>query len=249
MLYRLSRHSRLHNTLRKIGYAVLWRLPEGPLYAVGTWLRRCRLPYRLVRPGATVVQLGAPWDTLRAGRSRAVHFARLVGPAGRVIVLEPDADSVAALRAFIARHRLDNVTIVAKGAWSRVGELDFLRDPQHPAANLVAAFYASERSDRDQFERTTIAVDRLDSVLGAAGIERVDLLSITTNGSENDILEGMSGYSGRVCYVATIGALSQYPALARLGFVKFGDDDRGTTFVDPLAVAGPAGDSGPGGPT
>lgn len=237
MFYRLSRHSRLHNMLRKIGYAVLWRLPEGPLYAIGTRLRRRRLPYRLLHPGATVVQLGAPWDTLKAGRSRAVHFARLVGPAGRVIVLEPDPDSVAALRAFTARHSLDNVTIVAKGAWSDTGEIDFLRDPRHPAANLVEAFYADDRGDRDQFERTTISVDRLDSMLTAAGIDRVDLLSITTNGSENDILEGMSNYRGRICYVATIGTLKQYPALARLGFVKFGDDDRGITFVDPLAVA------------
>lgn len=237
MLYRLSRHSRLHNLLRKIGYAVLWRLPEAPLYAVGTGLRRRRLPYRLLHAGATVVQLGAPWDTLKAGRSRAIHFARLVGPSGRVIVLEPDAESVAALRAFTARHRLDNVTIIAKGAWSKAGTIDFLRDPRHPAANLVEAFYADERSDRHQFERTTISVDRLDSTLSAAGIDRVDLLSITTNGSENDILEGVTNYRGRICYVSTIGALSQYPALARLGFVKFGDDDRGITFVDPLAVA------------
>lgn len=242
MFYRLSRHSRLHNTLRRVGYAVLWRIPEGPLYGVGTRLRRYRLPYRLLRPGATVVQIGAPWDTLKAGRSRAVHFARLVGPGGRVMVLEPDPDSAAALRDFAGRHGLDNLTVVAKGAWSEPGELDFLRDPDHPAANLVEAFYASDRCDRDQFERTTIAVDRLDSVLAAAGIHRVDLLSITTNGSENDILEGMSHYRGRVCYVATIGALAQYPALARLGFVRLGDDDRGTTFVDPVAVAARVGD-------
>lgn len=233
MLYRLSRHSALHNRLRRLGYAVLWRIPEGPKYAIGTWLRRYRLPYRLVRAGATVVQIGAPWDTLRAGRSRAVHFARIVGPRGRVVVFEPDGESVAALRAFARRRRLTNLTVVDKGAWSEAGELHFLRDPAHPAANLVERFFRDGRADRDQFERTSIAVDTLDTMLAAAGVETVDLLSITTNGSENDILEGMSAYRDRVRYVATIGELRQYPALARYGFVRLGDDDRGTTFVNP----------------
>ena len=84
----IPRQTLLHAAVRKIGYALLFPLPYGVKYRVGTWLRLSRLPYRLVRPGSTVIQVGAPWDVLRSGRSRAAYFGVLAGENGRVIVVE-----------------------------------------------------------------------------------------------------------------------------------------------------------------
>src|SRR5262245_229693 len=73
-------------------------VPYGIKYPVGTWLRKRKFPYSVIRDGDVVVQLGAPRDLLHAGRSRALHFTRLVG-SGKAVVLEPDAENVAHFRA------------------------------------------------------------------------------------------------------------------------------------------------------
>ncbi len=230
MLYRLSRFSRIHKALRRIAYATLMPLPMPVKYgALGAVLSR-RLPYRLVQSGSTVVQVGAPWDVLRSGRSRAIHLARMVGPSGRVIVLEPEPRSARALRAFCSQNGFGNVTIVEKGAWSSRSRLRFLEDPSHPAANLVESVKDPRRNDLGSFNVIEIDVDTLDNILEEVGVSETLLVSITTNGSENEILSGMARTAGNVRYLATIGEGQNYPLLGAYGFSRLGGDDRGYTY-------------------
>lgn len=230
MLYRLSRFSPIHRALRRMAYAVLAPLPMSVKYgALGAILSR-RLPYRLVKPGSTVVQVGAPWDVLRSGRSRAIHLARMVGPSGRVIVLEPEPRSAQALRAFCSQNGFGNVTVVEKGAWSNRDRLRFLEDPTHPAANLVESVKDPGRSDLGSFKVIEIDVDTLDNILEELGVSEMLLVSITTNGSEDEILSGMARTAGKVRYIATIGEGKNHPLLGVYGFSRLGGDDRGYTY-------------------
>lgn len=87
----------IRNILRPILNGLASLVPYQPKYAFGEWLRSSNHPYSLIRSGDTVVQVGAPRDLLRAGRSRAIHFARLVGT-GRVVVVEPDPENCIALQ-------------------------------------------------------------------------------------------------------------------------------------------------------
>lgn len=228
MYYRLSRFSTVHHALRKAAYAVLWRLPDGFKYAVGSLWRRFRLPYRLLGPGDVVIQIGAPWDTLRAGRSRAVHFARRVGDAGRVIAIEPAPDNVTALEQFARRNRLASLSVIPKGAWSRKARLRFLVNPEHPASNLVEEVWdAEEQRDRSRYDATEIEVDTVDAM--APGQGPVRLLSITTNGSELEILKGAARTLQRIEYVSVITPRAD-EILKAHGFSAFGHDDRGYTY-------------------
>lgn len=230
MFYRFSRFSPIHRALRRVAYAVLVPLPVSVKYgALGAVLSR-RLPYRLVKSGSTVVQVGAPWDVLQAGRSRAVHLARMVGPSGRVIVLEPEPRSAQALRVFCSRNGFGNVIIVEKGAWGRRDRLRFLEDPNHPAANLVESVKDPARSDLGSFNVIEIEVDTLDDILEGLGVSETLLVSITTNGSEDEILSGMARIAGRVRYIATIGEAKSHPLLGAYGFGRLGGDDRGYTY-------------------
>ena len=87
MLYKLSRFSRVHTVLRRCGYAVLGLLPLQWRYRLGRAARHHRLPYKLLKQGDTVVQIGAPWDLLRMGRSRSMHFSYFVGDSGHVLIV------------------------------------------------------------------------------------------------------------------------------------------------------------------
>ena len=237
MFYRLSRFSPLHRMLRAAAYGVLWRLPgpakESALHAV---LGR-RLPYKVVQPGDTVIQIGAPWDILRSGRSRFIHFSRRVGPTGRVVVIEPDPTNVQHLREYLAGRDIRNVTVVPKGAWSHATRLRFLVDPNNPASNLVEDVLDSKRTDLGRFQSSEIEVDTVDRIASELGLGQVRMVSITSNGSENRILEGMRDMQRRAEFIATIGEYGQFPLLADYGYVPFGGDDRGYTFrKTPAAV-------------
>ncbi len=72
------------------------------------------------KPGDTVFDLGA-----NAGIS-VYNFSKMVGPGGRVICFEPDQIILGYLRGNIARHRLDNVTLVEAAVGGADGTAKFL---------------------------------------------------------------------------------------------------------------------------
>lgn len=239
MFYRLSRFSFLHRVLRKIAYKVLWNIPDGIKWPALNAFLRFRLPYRLVKPGDVVVQIGAPWDLLKAGRSRGVHLARAAGKSGKVIIVEPDLENVAALEQFVKRRGLSNIIIAPVGAWSCKTRLRFLVDRQNPAANLVEDVVDSERNDLTRFEVTEIAVDSIENILRQYKLPVPKLISITTNGSENEILKGMVTLASKLSYIATIGDETEIPMLRNLGFSRFGGDDRGWTYCNDRKATAP----------
>lgn len=230
MLYRLSRHSKLHNYLRVIGNNVLWILPEGIKYRVGKKFRQVRYPYKVASEGTTVIQIGAPWDLLKAGRSRAAYFSKFVGDSGRVIVFEPDAENVEQLEQFCARNNISWLQIFPIGAWDKKAQLVFLRDPNHPAANLIEEVFDENRKDLSNFDRTEIEVDSLDNQLGEMDLDNIKLLSITSNGSESKILDGAKAICERVEYLSIIGDDKEFPQIKDYGFELVGGDDRGYLY-------------------
>lgn len=228
MLYRANRLSRSHQFLRRAAYSVLNRLPDSLKYRAGSLWRTLRQPYRLLRAGDCAVQIGAPWDTLLAGRSRAVYFARRVGRTGMTIVIEPADNSVQALRSFVSQHALAQLRIIQSGVWNSKTSLRFLEDPEHPAANLIEEVIVDGR-DRSLFSESVVEVDTLDNLLGDIAPETIRLLSVTTNGSELQILQGAEKTLSKVQYVSTITTdVDQF--LANAGFRRIGGDDRGYLY-------------------
>ncbi len=127
------------------------------------------------------------------------------------------------------------MTVVNSGAWNESSTLQLLVDPAHPATNFVAGTVDYDDDRIADFTPVEVPVDTLDTiverVLGRFGPIR--LLSITTNNSEREILQGIK---------AIIDADLQYLCLARtgegydelvadLGFDFLHSDDRGYTYV------------------
>lgn len=233
MIYKISRMSAIHNILRKVMNNLLWALPMSlkyGQYSFGMLWRNYRLPYSEIREGWVVVQMGAPWDLLQAGRSRAIHFSKRVG-GGQVVIIEPDEKNVTQLNEFIKKYNIDNIIVVPKGAWSKNTRLRFLIDDKHPASNLIEDVYDSTRTDISKYRVEEIDVDSLENILNELDIESVDLLSITTNGAEAEILNGLRNISSKIKRISIIGNPSRYPAILDLGFELSSEDDRGYFYV------------------
>jgi len=177
--------------------------------------------------------VGAPTDTLLAGRSRAAYFALLTSDRGRLLVIEPDPMSVAEFRAWLRRRELHHVTVVSAGAWSRPGELRLFVDDAHPATNFTAGTTEYDAARQAEFREVTVDATTIDEVIGQHDAGRVDLLSITTNGAEIEILAGAANtidrYRPMVCLARTHER--NLVRMRELGYETVAAGDRGYTFV------------------
>lgn len=218
------------------GYNMVFGLvPFSLKYGVGQMLRRRRPPYSLIGLGSIVVQVGAPRDILQAGRSRAVHFCLRTGPMGRVIIVEPDPENTKVLEQVLQRRGLFQASVHTCAAWSETAVLRLRVNSRHPASNFTEGCADLDPKDVEPFEIQEVAADSLDNILAKEGIDRVDLVSITTNGAEIQILEGFRSALTRqaVDYVALArtGERREFESfLSRWGFSFLTHDDRGYTF-------------------
>ena len=139
-------------------------------------LRIHRLLDRFVKPGSTVVDVGANigYNTL--------HAARRAGPSGRVIAIEPTPDNLAVLRRNVAAAGLGNVVIEAKAAGRVAGRRDlFVRGAVSAVNSLFPlSCYASVT---DVFPVPVVPLDDL--------VDEADVVKIDVEGAGLDVLEGM----------------------------------------------------------
>lgn len=221
----------IYNTIMKL-------IPASVKYRMGKARRRSKYPYCLLGDDDLAVQVGAPRDILWAGRSRAIYLA-MASDQGRVLICEPDPENIKAMRIFLKENKLDDRVILAPaGAWKTDGELTFLSSANHPAANLlldidekIDMLSESLRHKRD-YQEIKIPVKTLDQLLSEYSLPTPKLISITTNGAELPILEGMKNTlaSGLpyISLASTGDGFQDY--MEKIGYKYIARDDRGYTF-------------------
>ncbi len=131
-----------------------------------------------VSRGDTVIDVGANIGAV------ALHAARRVGRAGRVLAIEPAADNVRVLRANVSRSQLSQVTIIEAAAGSRREARTLYVRGEVSAVNSFYAesVYASVTAE------TTVPVVPLDELWSG----RVALVKIDVEGAELDVLAGVT---------------------------------------------------------
>lgn len=180
----------------------------------------------LLRPGGTFVDVGANWGwfTLLA--------ASRVGPAGRVVALEPDPRLFPLLAGNAARNALGHVLPLPVAASDREGEAELAGYEEGQGnrglSSLVRSAAAEAGSAAGPVFRVRTA--RLDDLLEAHGVERVDLVKVDVEGAEEAVLRGMAEGIAARRYRAVL--LELHPGLV---------DDAGGLFAAVRAALGGAG--------
>jgi FkbM family methyltransferase len=139
-------------------------------------------PY--VREGGTFIDIGAHigWYSLKA--------AKLVGPKGCVIAVEPNHDTLVTLRNNIRASGADRVIIVAPVACAN--------------SETTLTFYAAPRANTGESSLSLanashlgpvtasyqVRARRLDDIVREVGVTRVDAVKIDVEGAEFLVLEG-----------------------------------------------------------
>ena len=130
----------------------------------------------LLHPGMTFVDVGAHVGYM------TLLGARAVGPAGRVVAVEPSPANAALLRANLASNGVSNVEVVEAAALDRDGRATLSLSPWNTGDNR--AYPVAQ--DMEQIE---VAAVRLDGVLGPDA--RVDVVKVDTQGTDHRAIRGM----------------------------------------------------------
>jgi FkbM family methyltransferase len=131
----------------------------------------------LVRPGETVIEVGANIG------SHTVGLAKRVGPSGKVFAFEPQRACFALLQSQIALNQLHNVVAFNEGSGSAecrmwLPEIDYSGQGNFGGVSLQRS--GSER-------QAEVRVRRLDDVLSGTFVH---LVKIDVEGMEREVIEG-----------------------------------------------------------
>lgn len=149
-----------------------------------------RLIHRLVKPGDTVVDVGANIGYY------TLQLARLVGPAGRVFAFEPEPRNFDLLRRNIWENGYNNVTLVHAAVLARQETRRLYLNHENRGDHRLQATVG-----REDIEVEGLSLDEFFSTFSG----RVDFVKIDVQGAEGEVFDGMQGLvaAGRVGRIIT----------------------------------------------
>ncbi len=137
---------------------------------------------RVLQPGMIAFDVGANLGYY------TLLFANRVGPAGRVIAIEPNPETFELLTETVGFNGYGSMTsLICAAAAARSGDVAELFVPLGEPKNATIAFRANNRPSELTASVPTISVDEL-----AKSLDRVDFVKIDVEGAEQQVLDGMA---------------------------------------------------------
>ena len=118
-------------------------------------------------------------------------FSRAVGPAGRVISLEPDPQNFDSLSRNVERHGLANVTALQEGAWDKSTTIRFASD------GSMGSYIVEIKAGDWLGDGTTIKVASLGDLAARMNLQRVDFVKMDVEGSEHKVVPTLGPFLAR----------------------------------------------------
>lgn len=153
---------------------------QSTIYHFGTWeANESRLLVQLIRPGDTVLDIGANVGF------HSLLFARSVGPDGRVIAIEAHPRLVARVEEQLRLNDVRNVRIVNVAVSDEVGEILLYEGPtsNSGATSIVAS--------RGTTKSITVPAAPIMSLLTPEEIASISLIKIDIEGAEAPVLRDL----------------------------------------------------------
>jgi FkbM family methyltransferase len=221
----------------RLGFGAWWLAEKGALdhelMYNGFEETEMRFVQRLLRPGMTVLDIGAHHGLY------TLLTAKRVGRRGRVIAFEPSPRECRRLAKHVRVNRCGNVQVEACAVGDQSGEADlFLVDGFRDWGNSLRPPALPEPT-----RQVRVPVRKLDDVLAERGIERVDFIKLDAEGGELAVLRGAKQLlqtDGRPAILAEVEDVRTrawgYPAreimqlLARWNYRWFALSETGTLY-------------------
>jgi FkbM family methyltransferase len=165
-----------------------------------------KLFHRLLRPGMTVVDLGAH------GGYFSLIGARCVGATGKVYAFEPYHPSFEELLRNIGLNRYENIFALRKAVADRTGASKLILSPKGSDRHSLYS-----RGETDESIMAEVETTSLDDFLRELNWPRIDLIKMDIEGAEPAALAGMRQALER-CKISFIITEFSPPLLMAAGF-------------------------------
>ncbi len=130
-------------------------------------------------PGGVIVEAGAYIGL------KAIRFADIVGPTGKVVAIEMMPDNAMMMDRNVQANGLeDSLSTVHCGLWNEPGEVT-ATSKAYQQNSLV------ELDGRKYPNKVTVKTDTLDNIFDRLNVETVDFLNMQINGAELEAVEGL----------------------------------------------------------
>ena len=188
--------SKLKEFIKQVLVGMICMLPEGTAkFKVRTTCFRMlgTLPKEtIVNPGDIVIQAGC-WRT-----ETVEGWSRIVGPNGKVIVIEADDLNLDILKVETRRRELNNVILVQKALWNRKEKVT-LQVSEFSKRNKLrdAQTFSPRQPDENYQQDKSVEADTMDNILKEIGIDHVNHINMEISGAEIEAIEGMTETLGK----------------------------------------------------
>jgi FkbM family methyltransferase len=131
--------------------------------------------YKLIRPGMTILDIGA-----NIGET-TLAFSRLTGKNGKVISFEPDPVTFLRLQEHLELNNCKNVIAINKGLGNSESEMILEKGENNSGGNRISPLQTSGEQ---------ISITTLDKIYHGLNITSLDFIKIDVEGYELHVLEG-----------------------------------------------------------
>lgn len=186
------------SVMKPVLFGLYSGFPEGKLKH---WMRTASLsiwsalPRRaFVNEGDCVIQVGTPDPEM------VRYTMSIVGPKGRVLVMEPVEENFRRICADETIANAENVTIVQRAAWSRREELSFTVSKSKFDGKIAVddVVHDNDYVEDNYVDSQTVQADTLDNIFEEFDIDHADYVEMHINGAELEALKGMKSSIARV---------------------------------------------------
>jgi len=134
---------------------------------------------KYLRPGGTFVDIGANEGFF------TVQAAKIVGPSGRVLAVEPQGRLQQVIQKNLELNGLTNVTLARSAVSDRPGEAEL-----HISPSTNTGSTGLSQSTRYRVPHESVPVNTLEAILARSGVQTVDLIKMDIEGFEYEALIG-----------------------------------------------------------
>ncbi|KKU74150.1 MAG: hypothetical protein UX98_C0001G0080 [Parcubacteria group bacterium GW2011_GWA2_47_26] len=161
-------------------------------------------PWQFVKEGRTVIQVSTAKSLIGAGVSHALMLSALVGPTGKVFVIEPDPSNVTVLKAYCIVQGINNVHVIQKAVWKERADMQFTVREDFSSWNRLTDTVSPKDMERQGLKSVTFPVqaDTLDNIIRDEHIDNVSFVNMSINGSEYEAFQGMGDTLGKDVFLS-----------------------------------------------
>jgi FkbM family methyltransferase len=141
---------------------------------------------QVLKPGDTFVDVGAHVGFF------SMMAAALVGPAGRVVAFEPNADNYASLRNNVSLNGYSHVVCVNSVVGDRDGEAVFFENLDNDGGHGLwdPGLHPFNELSKARQQARRLPITTLDTALSGLGVQSIKAVKIDTEGAEVQVLKG-----------------------------------------------------------